>query len=250
MKPGKHLSRRRFLRQSSAFLAVALPAWHLPSAAADAVSAANPSLASPAFELPPLPYAYDALEPFIDAQTMRIHHDRHHRAYADNLNKALANAADWQQRSLDELMRNISQIPEAIRTAVRNNGGGHWNHSFFWNIMTPEKETAPQGRLLEALQAGWGTLGGFQEAFTRAALGVFGSGWAWLLADRNGRLSITTTPNQDNPLMDLVAEKGTPIIGVDVWEHAYYLKHQNRRADYLRDWWQVINWKQAAQNYG
>lgn len=234
-------------------LAVAFPAWHIklpfvnPQQVSEEVSQ---YAAHPHFELPALPYSYEALEPHVDAQTMRIHHDRHHRAYVDNLNKAILPAPEWHHSSLDHLMTNISKVPENIRTAVRNNGGGHWNHSFFWKIMTPQAGGSPSGRLREALMAHWETMERFQEAFAKAALSVFGSGWAWLIADNSGRLSITTTPNQDNPLMDIVAERGKPVLGVDVWEHAYYLKHQNRRADYLKDWWNVINWQQAMANYG
>ncbi|MCS6991569.1 MAG: superoxide dismutase [Chitinophagales bacterium] len=251
MKTAKSFTRRAFLKQSSALLAVAVPAI---SAKWPARPFQNEDIHAhehhPHFQLPALPYAYEALEPYIDSQTMRIHHDRHHRSYVDNLNKALLNAPEWQHSSIDHLMNNLSKVPENIFTAVRNNGGGHWNHSFFWKVMSPQRGTAPQGRLRDALLATWESVERFQEEFNKAALGIFGSGWAWLIKDANGRLMITTTPNQDNPLMDIVAQQGKPILGVDVWEHAYYLKHQNRRADYLKDWWQVVNWQQVSENYG
>ena len=190
-----------------------------------------------AFTLPPLPYANDALEPHIDAKTMEIHHDKHHQAYVNNLNAAIEKAPELQGKSLDDLMRGINSVPEAVRTAVRNNGGGHWNHSMFWEIMGPGAGGEPSGALADAIKSAFGDFSKFKEQFAAAAAGRFGSGWAWLIND-GGKLSITSTPNQDNPLMD--GKK--PVFGIDVWEHAYYLKYQNRRPDYIDAWWNVVNW--------
>ena len=197
-----------------------------------------------AFELPQLPYAPDALEPHIDAQTMQIHHGKHHAAYVNNLNAALEKAPELQSRSLDELMRNIDQVPESVRTAVRNNGGGHWNHSLFWRIMGPKGGGEPQGGLAEGIRKDFGSLDDFKKQFAAAAAGRFGSGWAWLVFD-GGKLSITSTPNQDSPLM----EGKQAILGLDVWEHAYYLKYQNRRPDYVTAWWNVVDWSEVAKRY-
>jgi Fe-Mn family superoxide dismutase len=194
-----------------------------------------------AFTLPSLPYAYDALEPHIDAKTMEIHHTKHHQAYVNNLNAALEKAPELQGKSLDELMKNINSVPEAVRTAVRNNGGGHWNHSMFWELMGPGKGGEPTGKLADAIKSAFGDFAKFKEQFGAAAAGRFGSGWAWLIND-GGKLSITSTPNQDNPLM----EGKTAILGLDVWEHAYYLKYQNRRPDYVGAWWNVVNWDNVA----
>ena len=190
-----------------------------------------------AFTLPALPYANDALEPHIDAKTMEIHHDKHHQAYVNNLNAAIEKAPELQGKSLDDLMRGINSVPENVRTAVRNNGGGHWNHSMFWQIMGPGKGGEPSGKLADAIKSAFGDFSKFKEQFAAAAAGRFGSGWAWLIND-GGKLSITSTPNQDNPLM----EGKHAILGVDVWEHAYYLKYQNRRPDYIDAWWNVVNW--------
>ncbi|MCX7605849.1 MAG: superoxide dismutase [Bacteroidia bacterium] len=200
------------------------------------------------FTLPNLPYAYDALEPHIDAQTMEIHHQKHHGTYLTNLKNALEKYPDWAARSLESILSNLSHLPEDIRTAVRNNGGGHWNHSFFWPLMTPKSTGKPIGTLAEAIQAAFGSFEAFQERFTAAALGRFGSGWAWLVWNE-GQLLIGSTPNQDNPLMDISEFKGKPILGLDVWEHAYYLRYQNRRADYIKAWWHIVNWEQAEQNF-
>ncbi len=248
----KTKSRRAFLRKSTVLLVGGLTAW--PTALRNAVAyarRAGPTVRtnSDAFVLPILPYAYNALEPFIDEQTMRIHHDRHHRAYVDQLNKALTKIPEWQGKDLEQLLSQLSAIPETVRTAVRNHGGGHWNHTFFWNIMAPPGSPLPTGTLLDALQAGWTSFADFQTAFTEASMSVFGSGWCWLVADKNRKLHIVTTPNQDNPLMDNAAIRGKPILGIDLWEHAYYLKHQNRRADYIKGWWQVVNWPQVARLY-
>jgi Fe-Mn family superoxide dismutase len=198
-----------------------------------------------AFTLPPLPYAFDALEPHIDAKTMEIHHDKHHQAYVNNLNAAIEKAPELQGKSLDELMRGINTVPEAVRTAVRNNGGGHWNHSMFWEIMGPGKGGEPTGKLADAIKSSFGDFATFKQQFAAAAGSRFGSGWAWLLND-GGKLSIISTPNQDNPLMD----GKTAILGVDVWEHAYYLKYQNRRPDYVTAWWNVVNWDAVAKRFG
>jgi superoxide dismutase, Fe-Mn family len=197
-----------------------------------------------AFTLPPLPYAHDALEPHIDAQTMEIHHGKHHQTYVTNLNSALEKAPDWQNKSIDELMREISRVPESVRTAVRNNGGGHWNHSMFWQIMSPNGGGEPGGALADAMKQAFGGFDEFKEEFAAAGTGRFGSGWAWLVTD-GGKLSITSTPNQDNPLM----EGKNAILGVDVWEHAYYLKYQNRRPDYIKAWWNVVNWSEVETRF-
>ena len=198
-----------------------------------------------AYTLPPLPYDKAALEPHIDALTMEIHHDRHHNAYVTNLNNAINGKASLEALSIDELVKNLNSVPEDIRTAVRNNGGGHWNHSFFWKILGPNAGGEPTGTLAEAINEAFGSFTAFKEAFAKAAAGRFGSGWAWLVV-KNGKLAITSTPNQDNPLMD---DSGTPIIGLDVWEHAYYLKYQNKRPDYIAAFWNVVNWNAAAENF-
>jgi Fe-Mn family superoxide dismutase len=199
-----------------------------------------------AFELPALPYAHDALEPHIDKMTMEIHHGKHHKAYIDNLNKALESHPELQGRTLEELLaNNCAIVPEDIRTTVRNNGGGHWNHSFFWTIMAPNAGGAPTGDLAAAIDAAFGSFDAFKAQFQDAAMKRFGSGWAWLVTAPDGTLSIVSTPNQDNPWM----EGKTAILGVDVWEHAYYLKYQNRRADYLAAWWNTVDWNKVAANY-
>jgi Fe-Mn family superoxide dismutase len=198
-----------------------------------------------AFELPALPYDYSVLEPHIDEQTMRIHHDKHHAAYVTNLNKALEGAADLQSKSIEDILKNLNGVPENIRTAVRNNGGGHYNHSMFWQIMGPHMGGEPSGELGDAIKSTFGSFATFKENLNTAGIGRFGSGWAWLVFDKNGKLAITSTPNQDNPLSDGLK----PIMGVDVWEHAYYLKYQNRRADYLAAWWNVVNWTEVAARF-
>jgi Fe-Mn family superoxide dismutase len=199
-----------------------------------------------AFTLPPLPYGYDALEPNIDARTMEIHHTKHHQGYVNNLNAAIEKAPELQDKSLEELLKNLSAVPEKVRTAVRNNAGGHWNHSLFWTIMAPNAGGEPTGELGNAIKKSFGDFAKFKEQFNAAASGRFGSGWAWLVTDQGGSLSIESTPNQDNPVM----EGRNPILGVDVWEHAYYLKYQNRRADYLSAWWNTVNWPEVAKRYG
>jgi Fe-Mn family superoxide dismutase len=201
-----------------------------------------------AYTLPPLPYAFDALEPNIDAKTMEIHHDKHHQAYVNNLNAALEKAPELQKKSLDELLASVGSAPEAVRMAVRNNGGGHWNHTFFWQIMAPKAGGEPSGALGDAIRSAFGDYAKFREQFTAAAVGRFGSGWAWLLND-GGKLSITSTPNQDNPLMD-GKRAGDILLGVDVWEHAYYLKYQNRRPDYVQAWYNTVNWGEVSKRFG
>ena len=195
-------------------------------------------------EVPPLPYAYNALEPHIDEQTMRIHHDKHHAAYVNNLNTALEKASELQQKGADDLVRSINSVPEEIRTAVRNNAGGHVNHTTFWEIMGPGKGGAPSGTVGDAIKSSFGSFDSFKEQFAKAAVGRFGSGWAWLI-DAGGKLVIESTPNQDSPLM----EGKKPILGLDVWEHAYYLKYQNRRPDYIAAWWNVVNWDAVNKRF-
>jgi superoxide dismutase, Fe-Mn family len=196
-----------------------------------------------AFELPALPYAKEALEPYIDARTMEIHHGKHHQAYVTNLNNAIKDT-DMANSSLEDLLRNASKHP-----AVRNNGGGHWNHTFFWNILKKNEGAAPSGALGDAINTAFGSFDKFKEEFGKAAVGRFGSGWAWLIVGSSGALEITSTPNQDNPLMDVAEKKGTPILGLDVWEHAYYLNYQNRRPDYVAAFWNVLDWAKVAENY-
>jgi Fe-Mn family superoxide dismutase len=195
------------------------------------------------FEVPPLPYDYAALEPHIDEQTMRVHHDKHHQAYVDNANKAL-DGTEWADRPVEEVLRSLDSLPEDIRTAVRNNAGGHANHSFFWEIMSPAGGDEPDGELAEAINASFGSLGALIEQVNDAGVKRFGSGWTWLVVD-GGSLAVTSTPNQDTPL----SEGATPILGIDVWEHAYYLKYQNRRPDYLAAWWNVVNWPEVARRF-
>jgi Fe-Mn family superoxide dismutase len=197
-----------------------------------------------AHELPALPYAHDALEPFIDTMTMQIHHGKHHAAYVANLNAALEQYPDFQKHGVDDLIRNIANVPEAIRTAVRNNGGGHANHAMFWQIMAPKAGGEPSGPLADAIKASFGSFEAFKGEFKKAALGRFGSGWAWLV-NNSGKLAIESTPNQDSPVM----EGRQVVMGIDVWEHAYYLKYQNRRADYVDAWWSVVNWSEIAKRF-
>jgi Fe-Mn family superoxide dismutase len=198
-----------------------------------------------AHQLPALPYPHNALEPHIDAMTMEIHHGRHHNTYVTNLNNALEGHADLQSKSVEELISDLNSVPESIRTAVRNNGGGHANHSLFWQIMSPNGGGQPGGKLAEAINSGLGGFDKFKEEFTKAATTRFGSGWAWLSVDKNKKLVVHSTPNQDSPLM----EGMTPILGLDVWEHAYYLKYQNKRPDYISAFWNVINWPEVERRY-
>jgi len=198
-----------------------------------------------AFTLPPLPYAYDALEPHIDKETMTIHHDKHHGAYVNNLNAALEGQTDLASKSVEELISNLDAVPENIRTAVRNNGGGHANHTLFWEIMTPGGAKEPQGELADAIKSAFGSFEDFKKKFNEAGAKRFGSGWAWLVKTKDGKLDVVSSANQDNPLM----EGHQPIFGNDVWEHAYYLKYQNRRPDYLAAWWNVVNFDKVAEQF-
>ena len=202
------------------------------------------------YQLPALPYPNDALEPSIDARTMEIHHDKHHAAYVTNLNNALKDQPALEAKTVEELISDLASVPEAIRTAVRNNGGGHWNHTFFWKIMGPNAGGKPSGPLAAAIDAAFGSFEAFQEKLQAAGVGRFGSGWAWLSVKADKSLCICSTPNQDNPLMvGTVDCTGTPILGVDVWEHAYYLNYQNRRPDYLKAWWNTVNWPVVESLY-
>jgi len=203
-----------------------------------------------AYELPPLPYPKEALEPHIDALTMEIHHDKHHGAYVTNVNKAIAGKADLEHKSVEDLIRNLDAVPADVRTAVRNNGGGHANHSMFWKLLGPKAGGAPSGKLADDIKATFGGFDGFKEKFEAAGLGRFGSGWAWLVVN-HGKLEIVSTANQDNPIMgkSVSGAEGVPVFGCDVWEHAYYLKYQNRRGDYLKAVWNVVNWNEAAKLY-
>ncbi|MCB0258167.1 MAG: superoxide dismutase [Calditrichaeota bacterium] len=199
-----------------------------------------------AHELPPLPYAYNALEPYIDERTMQIHHDLHHGGYVKNLNAALEGHADLQKKSIEDLLKSLNSVPDAIRTAVRNNGGGHYNHTIFWNTMAPNAGGEPGGKLGEAIGKTFGSFDGFKEQFAKAAATRFGSGWAWLVKNADGSLAVTSTPNQDNP----ISGGQFPLVGIDVWEHAYYLKYQNRRPEYVSNWWSVVNWDAVAKRFG
>ncbi|HOU99234.1 MAG TPA: superoxide dismutase [Bacteroidales bacterium] len=196
------------------------------------------------YELPKLNYGYEALEPYIDAQTMDIHYNKHHGAYVNNLNAAIK-GTEMEKKSLMQLFQNMSQYP----AAVRNNGGGHFNHTLFWSIMAPNAGGSPSGKLAEAINEAFGSFDKFKEQFENAAKTRFGSGWAWLAVDKNKKLFVSSTPNQDNPLMDVAEQKGIPILGLDVWEHAYYLKYQNRRPDYVTNFWNVVNWKEVEKRF-
>lgn len=196
--------------------------------------------------LPPLPYAYDALEPYIDAQTMEIHHTKHHQTYINNLSAALEKHPEYKTHSLEDVLKNLSQLPEDIRTAVRNNGGGHYNHTLFWQIMKPNATSEPNGLIAQEIKKIFGAFSAFQEIFNAQAKSVFGSGWSWLSVDnKSGKLVVSGLPNQDSPF----SYDQTPIMGLDVWEHAYYLKYQNKRPDYISAWWHVINWDMVEENY-
>lgn len=195
------------------------------------------------FKLPELKYAYDRLEPYVDSLTMEIHHTKHHQAYVDNLNNALEGHSEFQEMEIEEILKSLDQLPENIRTAVRNNGGGHYNHTLFWEIMSPEGGGSPKGELAESIDKDLGGFEKFKEDFKKAALGQFGSGWAWLVLRPDGKLAIESTPNQDNP----ISKGNRPLLGIDVWEHAYYLKYQNRRADYIDSWWNVVDWNKVSE---
>jgi Fe-Mn family superoxide dismutase len=238
----KENSRRDFVKKAGILTLGTLAVSHLPAAV---LKAAGPAADPTQFTLPALGYAYNALEPHIDAKTMEIHHSKHHQAYVDKLNKALADGKIT-VNSLEELLGSVSKYP----AAVRNNAGGHWNHSFFWTLMEPSTSVMPDlTPVTQAVIAAFGSADEFKNKFSEAAKGVFGSGWAWLVVNKDKKLEIGTTPNQDNPLMDVSAFKGTPLLGIDVWEHAYYLKHQNMRADYIKDWWNVVQWEKVNQLY-
>jgi Fe-Mn family superoxide dismutase len=204
-----------------------------------------------AYELPKLPYDYSALDPHIDARTMEIHHTKHHQAYITNVNNAIKGKPDLEKKSVEDLIRDLNSVPEDIRTAVRNNGGGHANHSFFWKIMGPKAGGEPKGKLADDIKSTFGGFDQFKEKFSAAGVGRFGSGWAWLIRNKSGKLEIVSTANQDSPLMGkaIAGVEGTPILGLDVWEHAYYLNYQNRRPDYIKAWWNVVNWDAVAKNY-
>ena len=203
------------------------------------------SLKDSQFELKPLPYAYDALEPYIDKETMMLHHDKHEKAYLDNLNKAVAKYPELYKKGLEGILKDLNSVPEDVRETVKNNAGGVYNHDFFWSVMSPEKDTKPKGDLLKAINKDFGSFDEFKSKFKDAALGRFGSGWAWLVINKDGNLSVISTANQDSP----ISQGLTPILGIDVWEHAYYLKYQNKRSDYIDNWWNVVNWKQVDANY-
>jgi Fe-Mn family superoxide dismutase len=198
------------------------------------------------FELPQLPYAHDALEPHIDARTMEIHHGKHHAAYTNNLNNALESAKEWGEKSIEQILADLDGVPDGIRMAVRNNGGGFANHSLFWTIMGPNGGGEPNGALGKAIGGAFGDFAKFKDELTKAAVGRFGSGWSWLAVDSNGKLKVLATPNQDSP----ISQGMTPVMGVDVWEHAYYLKYQNRRPDYVAAWWNVVNWAEVGRRFG
>ena len=198
-----------------------------------------------AFTLPKLPYDFNALEPHIDARTMEIHHDKHHQAYVNNLNTAIQKHPELEKKSLEDLLKDLSSVPEDIRAAVRNNGGGHFNHSLFWEIMSPKGGGEPSGKLADAIKKAFSDFAAFKEKLSTTAVGQFGSGWGWLCKDKSGGLSVVSTPNQDNPISNGL----TAILGVDVWEHAYYLNYQNRRPDYVAAWWNVINWEEVAKRF-
>lgn len=236
------LSRRRFLAWGATTLAASI----LPRSWATALTVEPPS---PAFATPPLPYPPDALEPYIDARTMEIHHGRHHDGYTKNLNRAIEQESTLREHTIESLLAEIPQLPAAVATTIRNHGGGYYNHNRFWEWMTPGG-SEPTADFEAALTQHFGSRAEFQARFREAALRVFGSGWAWLIVRADGSLAITATPNQDNPLMrGLVSETGTPILGVDVWEHAYYLKYQNRRADYIDAWWNVVHWQRVSEQW-
>ena len=235
------VSRRRFLTQvgsSVALGAVCAGSLSLPQQA-QAQAAGGP------FTLPPLPYAYDALEPSIDQETMHIHHDKHHLAYITNLNKAVAGQPELQGKTVEEMLRNLNGVPEAVRIAIRNNGGGDYNHTLFWQVMGPSKGGEPKGDLAQAIQSTFGSFADFKNKFSEAAVKRFGSGWAWLSVEPGGKLKLESLPNQDSPL----SAGATPILGLDVWEHAYYLKYKNLRPAYVAAWWNVVNWDTVADRF-
>lgn len=236
-------SRRSFLKKGSLLTLAGMGTQVLSGSLLKAMSSSESVSLNEPFLLPTLPYSYDALEPFVDTMTMEIHYSKHHKAYVDNLNKAMAEGKI--NATLDELLMNASKYSPIIR----NNAGGHWNHSFFWKLMQPEGGGEPDGEIISSINEAFGSFDVFKSRLEEAGLKRFGSGWAWLIVDANKKLSIGSTPNQDNPLMDLSELKGTPILGIDVWEHAYYLKFQNRRGEYLKSWWNVVNWTEVNKNF-
>ncbi len=236
-------SRRSFLKKGSLLTLAGIGTQVLSGSLLKAMSSSESASLNEPFLLPTLPYSYDALEPFVDTMTMEIHYSKHHKAYVDNLNKAMAEGKI--NARLDELLMNASKYSPIIR----NNAGGHWNHSFFWKLMRPEGGGEPDGEIISSINEAFGSFDVFKTRLEEAGLKRFGSGWAWLVVDANKKLSIGSTPNQDNPLMDLSELKGTPILGIDVWEHAYYLKFQNRRGEYLKSWWNVVNWTEVNKNF-
>ena len=248
-------TRRHFLRQAAlttvgiGFLKIDLKA---SSAGTANTALAEPLFPEGQFTLPPLPYDTSALEPYIDTMTMQIHHDKHHAAYVNKLNDALEKAPELKGKTLEELIMNLAAVPDAVRTAIRNQGGGHWNHSFFWKILSPKgPQSQPSDTLTAQINTQYKSIDAMKQELIKSATSVFGSGWTWLIKTKDNSLKIVNTPNQDNPLMDITpeADKGKPIVGIDVWEHAYYLKHKNVRADYLNDIMNVIDWEQAAKLY-
>jgi superoxide dismutase, Fe-Mn family len=238
-------TRRTFIKTGAILSTGTLAGTHIASGAVKELVSLFP-LAN-VFELPPLGYAYNALDPFFDAQTMQIHHNKHHQAYVTKLNEIVDKVPALQNRSLESLIKNIESLPEESRNAVRNHGGGHWNHSFFWTLL--QKNTTPSASMTEVINKSFGSMEGFKKGFDNAAMGLFGSGWAWVIKGEDGKLSFTTTPNQDNPLMDVAPRRGTPIIGLDVWEHAYYLRYQNKRVAYVQAFWNVLNWNKVEELY-
>jgi len=253
MKNSGNHSRRSFLKKSAI---AALGIGVANTIKLDGLNAATiteePVWPGPedAFQLPALGYDYAALEPYIDATTMQIHYSKHHQTYVTKLNEAIEKAPELKGKSLKDLIMHINDMPEGVRNAIRNHGGGHWNHSFFWKLMSPKaKESLMSDNLRMAMEAKWQNMDTLKAEFNKAATGVFGSGWAWVIKDEAKVLHIVSTPNQDNPMMDIAAQRGKPIMGIDVWEHAYYLKHQNKRADYINDFWNVIDWKQVSDWY-
>lgn len=245
-------SRRSFIKWSSLLSAGLLGGVSLPALSIDKPtdedSVNKITQDGWQFQLPPLPYAFDALEPHIDTKTMEIHYSKHHAAYVNKLNEALASAEEYQGKTIEELFQLMDKMTLVLQKALRNQGGGHWNHSFFWTILSPGNKPF-SGKVADAITSKYGSLENFKKTFNDSAVKIFGSGWCWLIKDSQGTLDIITTTNQDNPLMKIADIKGKPVLGIDVWEHAYYLKHQNKRADYLNDIWNVMNWEKIEQNF-
>lgn len=249
MKPANNTRRSllKFIGITGGALAVGGPSFASKHFASKPLITGHGILEESPYKLSDLPFAFGALEPHIDAQTMQIHHDKHHAKYVSNLNDAIAKEPSLKDKPLETLLKDIKKLPDGVRKTIRNNGGGHYNHTFFWMILSPEKQE-PTGKLADAIKRDFGSLDDFKKEFKDEATKVFGSGWAWLV--KNGdKLSIVSTPNQDNPIMDVADDKGTPVLGVDVWEHAYYLKYQNKRPDYLDAFWNVVNWKKVGEFY-